>query len=283
MNLNSDLFSQENITNNEIDIVLACCRDEDDIVLEFIDFYLDMGFDLICLVDNGSQDSTVRRILQHPAQDRIRLVQDQRIGHDKLLLDYYNYFVAKFNRWCFFIDLDEFIFIPGGIKHYARSLPPEVTVLRLSTVEMLPANETELAVHPLLRSARQANPWEDDPKKFIWKNVKVSKVFGGKHKVELEPYVEYQDQTLFIRHYYARSESQFNRKLINRLESLSSLGEAEIAQFVAFPPESFEHYLTLSQQLLEANAWVIEKERLLTTDWIADSTVKDWFLARYSN
>src|SRR5665213_3193436 len=88
------------------DIVIACCRDEEDLIADFIDFYLDAGFDEICFVDNGSQDRTVERIFAHPRRDRLRLIVDTRLGYDGRLLEYYRHFAASADGWVFFIDVE---------------------------------------------------------------------------------------------------------------------------------------------------------------------------------
>lgn len=267
------------IQNQQKDIVIACCRDEQDIIIEFINFYLDMGFDRICFIDNGSQDNTVNLICQHPASEHISLQIDLRPGHDKHLLEYYHVFAHLATRWVFFIDVDEFILLPGGIKEYARALPPDVTVLHLPFLDMLPEGDLDDEVHPLLRTRRQAQRWPEDPDKYVWKQVKVQQIFGGKHKVELEPYREYHDDNLIVRHYPTRSEQQFRRKIFNRLDSLETINEEEMAQYVSASPDNFKNYLAYSRQFLSPKGWMMEKERISQTPWITDRVIQNWFLA----
>jgi len=137
------------------DIVIACCRDEADIITSFVDFYLDLGFDRVCLVDNGSRDATMELIEQHPRRDRISSISDDRPGYDKRLLDYYQRFANEDTRWVFFIDVDEFISLPGGIKEYARTLPDDVNVLQLTVYEMFPESLSPAGQHPLMTTLRE--------------------------------------------------------------------------------------------------------------------------------
>src|SRR5689334_10017986 len=97
------------------DIVIACCRDEADIIVPFIDFYLDQDFDYVCLIDNCSSDDTVARIKNHSQASRIPLHQDPRPGYDMRLLEYLKLFEHLATRWIFFLDVDEFLPIPGGV------------------------------------------------------------------------------------------------------------------------------------------------------------------------
>src|ERR1700685_4618794 len=136
------------------DIVIACCRDEADIIGSFISFYVDQGFDAICLVDNGSRDDTVREIKRHPARDRIRLHCDPRVGYDGRLMEYNRLFSPLASRWIFFLDVDEFIVIPGGIKTYAEQLPLDCSILEMATFEMIPDTAT-VAPEPLLAVRRE--------------------------------------------------------------------------------------------------------------------------------
>ncbi len=260
----------------ESDIVIACCRDEQDIISTFIDFYLDMGFNRVCLIDNGSCDGTVEQISQHPAHEQITLLIDPQPGYDKRLLDCYEAFAIHATRWCFFIDVDEFILIPGGIKQYAMQLQPEINVLRLPTAEMLPSPKQSGIEPPLLTNRREARFHAEQ--KIVWKRSTVHKIFCGKHKVELEPYCEYSDEDLFIRHYHTRTEQQFRRKLANRIETEESFDEQERAQLSAFSPHVAAEWLEYSRRLLQPDGWDIETERIRATPWIPDDGLIKWYV-----
>ena len=267
------------ISEVETDIVIACCRDEEDLICKFIDFYIDMGFDYICLVDNGSQDDTVARILAHPAHERISLLIDSRPGYDQRLLEYYRAFESRATRWCFFVDVDEFVLIPGGIKQYATSISKDATVIRLRTAEMLPL--TPATLHPLSSEQREANFQRED--KVVWKCGPVQRIACGKHSVDIEPYIEHQDPSLFIRHYHTRSPLQFRRKLLNRIQTEETFTDAERERLSVFSREHAERWVDYSRQMLGSEGWQLETERLNRIPVVSDKSIKLWLLSRQIN
>lgn len=260
------------------DIVIACCRDEADLISSFIDFYVDQGFDRICLIDNGSQDSTVDKILNHPSRNKILLLNDQRLGYDTRLLEYYHFFANYASRWVFFLDVDEFVSLPGGIKNYADRLPPEVTVLQLHVAEMLPPTNSRPLASPLLSTKREASFQKE--KKVVWKNTEVTKIYCGKHDIQAQPYVAHQEDNVIIRHFHSRSEQQFRRKLLNRLQTESAFKPGEADSLSAFSPDRRRDWIDQSRRMLEPDGWEIERQRLESVPWETDSAIADWMLNR---
>lgn len=267
------------------DIVIACCRDEADIITDFIDFYLDQGFDRICLIDNGSTDGTVEQILSHPRQDRILMLRDARLGYDIRLLDYHNMFVDAGVRWVFFLDIDEFVPLPGGIKAFAGELPPAVTLLELPTAEMQPNLNSGVVSSPLLSSRREARfageGAEPRPLEFkmAWKAVDVQKIFCGKHDVVLEPRVPHCDERVYIRHFHTRSQRQFARKLANRIQTEEAMG-AHADNLTLFSGHGRKAWLAQSYRLLEPDGWSLEARRLAELNTVSDTAVADWACGR---
>lgn len=263
------------------DIVIACCRDESDIIVAFIDFYLDQGFDRVCLVDNGSVDGTVGLILAHAGQDRVCLLSDPRPGYDIRLFEYYERFARPASRWVFFVDIDEFVWVPGGIKTFAEDLPASVTVLEMATAEMIPEPFAALA-SPLLTTRRQAGPLTET--KVVWKAGVATKIYCGKHAIEGNPIVRHRDDRLFIRHYHTRSEQQFRRKLENRIESeevIQSIpGAAD--RLSVFAADHRAVWLAESQERLQPGGWGRELERLAAMPWVEETAVRDWYRERHA-
>lgn len=259
-----------------VDIVIACCRDESDIIVPFIDFYLDQSFDWVCLMDNGSQDDTVTRVLDHARASHLRLCYDPRPGYDMRLLEYLQMFEPLASRWIFFVDLDEFVPIPGGVKSFAAQLPPEVTVLELPTAEMIP----EEGRAPLLTTRRDMTIQNET--KVVWKAGVATKIYCGKHAIDGDPIVRHRDDRLFIRHFHTRSESQFRRKLQNRIDTEAAIqrmsGLAD--QLSAFPVEDRVAWLAESKEMLEPDGWDRERERLAAMPWVEDTAVRDWYCGR---
>jgi glycosyltransferase involved in cell wall biosynthesis len=259
------------------DVVIACCRDESDIIRPFIDFYLEQGFDRVCLIDNGSQDDTVAQIAQHPAGRRVLLHCDPRTGYDLRLLEYYQKFVSLASRWVFFIDVDEFIVVPGGIKKFARLLPDEVTVLAMHTFEMIPGLDSTPDVASLLTTRRQTEIRAET--KVVWQAGVATKIYCGKHAIEGSPIVLQRWEGLFVRHFHTRSEHQFRRKLHNRVETESLIASIPDAgdSVSIFSREERKRWIEDSAALLECGGWTREKERLALMAWTEDRIVSDWY------
>jgi len=263
------------------DIVIACCRDEADIITSFVDFYLDLGFDRVCLVDNGSRDATMELIEQHPRRDRISSISDDRPGYDKRLLDYYQRFANEDTRWVFFIDVDEFISLPGGIKEYARTLPDDVNVLKLTVYEMFPESLSPAGQHPLMTTLRERDVQRDH--KYVWKHGNVTRICCGKHCIDIEPHVEHCDPAMHILHYPVRSRDQLITKMRNRLETDAAISASERTLLSAYPSETAEEWVAYSRRCLEEDGWALECERAASTPTVEDTRMRDWVLSRLSD
>jgi GTP cyclohydrolase II len=259
------------------DIVIACCRDETDIITNFIDFYIDQGFDRISIIDNGSVDGTFEKIINHPHQERIILLRDLRPGYDMRLLEYYKMFSTSNTRWVFFIDVDEFIPLPGGIKAYASELPPNVTLLEFPIAEMQPIFDESDEESNLKTTRREANFQKEI--KVVWKAVNVSKIFCGKHDVVIEPRVSYRDEQVYIRHYHTRSEQQFKKKLRNRIQTEKAIG-SKAGGLSLFSKKKRKEWIDRSRRLLQPGGWRVEERRLKKLKTIRNTVVADWFSKR---
>lgn len=269
------------------DIVIACCRDEADIITLFIDFYLSQGFDRICLIDNGSIDGTLDQIIHHPAQDRITLLRDSRPGYDIRLLEYYRMFALPGTRWVFFLDVDEFVPLPGGsIKKYALELPPEVTLLKLPTAEMQAVPNITGEMTPLLSTRREARFAQDGVElptlesKVVWKAGDVRKIYCGKHEIIIEPRIAHLDERVYIRHFHTRSVAQFRSKIRNRIQTEAAM-TLTADDFTFFDAETRRKWLEESHRLLEADGWLIESKRAAAMNTVHDAVVADWYRAHH--
>ena len=260
------------------DIVIACCRDEDDIISLFIDFYLDAGFDRVCLVDNGSRDSTLDCIVRHPRRDQVSLLTDTRVGYDKRLLDYYNAFDSFVDRWVFFVDVDEWILIQDGIKAFAETVDPDITILNLPVFEMLPDREAIAKGHPLLTTRRARSPY--DIGKVVWRKGSVRKIYCGKHRIEMEPHRALSEHALIVRHYHTRSEKQLRRKLMNRIETEMSFGDDERKALSVFGPGVWQDFMATSRRLLEQDGWDVSLDAARHTAADYDDAIRNWYMGR---
>jgi len=270
------------MVSKESDIVIACCRDESDIIEAFIDFYLDQGFDFVCLVDNGSKDDTVEKILNHPNRVQIRFYQDHRLGYDVRLFEYYSRFMALASRWVFFIDIDEFIPIPNGIKKFAESLPPHTTALELNSAEMIPNCDSSYRNSPLCTVSREASSNQEH--KIVWKVGYANKIYCGKHAIGGSQIISQCDKRLLIRHFHTRSKNQFYTKMRNRIETEAAItGMGGIGdELSAFSKETRLRWFEDSKRLLQTNWWERECLRLSNISSVKDTLVSEWYHNRYS-
>jgi glycosyltransferase involved in cell wall biosynthesis len=261
------------------DIVVACCRDEEDIVESFIDFYLDAGFDSICLVDNGSTDNTTDIIRAHPAAAHIVLWEDHRIGYDVHLKEYYDRFLHLATRWVFFIDVDELILFENGAKSFFAGLDDDINCLQLRVKDMYHDIENKTSFsHPLLSTYREVS-FHTDAVKEVCKAVEVDWISTGKHRIEFSGKRAVCPPDVYIRHYYFRSPEQVRKKLLNRFETDQSFTEAQVEMYTPFSKEIWQEWLAETRTMIEEgyHRKFIEEQ----PDYEFDDAIKQWYLARY--
>ena len=96
-------------------VICAIAKNENDYINEWIDYHLSLGFDRIYLYDNN--DSTtpfVGDFIKQRSKVNILAVND--VHTEKLQIKCYDSFYEKYKDtfdWCAFIDIDEFIVLPG--------------------------------------------------------------------------------------------------------------------------------------------------------------------------
>lgn len=92
--------------------ICAVARNENDYLLEWIEYHLDMGFDKIFLYDNNnpSDDSVYTLLSSYISEQKVKII-DYR-GRKNFQLEAYNECYNNYGLsfdWIAFIDLDEFI------------------------------------------------------------------------------------------------------------------------------------------------------------------------------
>src|SRR5207248_1355933 len=147
-------------------------------------FYLKMGFDEVHVVDNDSRDGSRKVVRQIRAAGLpVFLAIDRRPGYEKYLTEHYRATGRKSNaRWIFFLDCDEFILFPQGVKSYLASLDPEINSIVFRVRDMYPRVQSEKGQFLLSDRARPG---------FLGFSKKVTRfdpgarVYGGKHRYDL--------------------------------------------------------------------------------------------------
>jgi glycosyltransferase involved in cell wall biosynthesis len=209
------------------DAVLTCCRDEEDIIATFVLFYLDLGFDAVHVVDNGSTDRTVEVVRKIIAAGLpVTLQVDNRLGYERHLTEWFHAAGERLtSRWLFFLDCDEFILLPQHARTWLDALPPEVNHLTIRQRELYPAPED--AGHFLL--SRRMELAFNDTTKDVVRFHPDARVYGGKHRIDIPNPRPLCVTDAFIRHYKYRNASQARQKEQNRLAAKRVYSEADLA------------------------------------------------------
>lgn len=241
------------------DIVLTVCRDEADIIEAFIRFHLDMGFDKIYAVDNGSTDGT-DLILQRLADEGLPLTwkRDARTGYDLHLSEHYHWAGSEAKpRWLFFLDVDEYVYFPNGSKDYLGSVPDEVTALRLLQRQMYQQTLEPVEHDPwfFLRTPAAGTTFDDEPSKLVTRYDPDARVYGGKHLIEGPTLCEVIPDDLYIRHFKYRSAAQARSKERNRVESESVFTDNDIQQLSAFTWQETKEWMRQCRDMADREEW----------------------------
>ena len=109
-------------TDNKNDIIIAAiAKYENDYLEEWVSYHLNLGFDKIYIYDDNPDNYPPISELPVIKKNRCRKVFIIKGGKDKSEyphLPFYNSFYHTHHfRWCFFIDVDEFITIPLNFRN----------------------------------------------------------------------------------------------------------------------------------------------------------------------
>jgi len=124
--------------------IAACVKNEAPYIREWIEFHRLQGVGRFFITDNGSTDGTLEMLQEYEAKDIVTLKIDLTTP---VQMKAYRYWLYTLNQredspqWVAFIDVDEFLFSPGGVK--------VVDVLRNYT------NAGAVAVHWLLYGSKE--------------------------------------------------------------------------------------------------------------------------------
>jgi hypothetical protein len=96
--------------------VLAIMKNESMNIEEWVDHYLWMGANRICLIDNGSTDDTYAKALHLQSQGKVSVIQLPRPHRQRLhtWTAYERFRIAEHADWVLIADMDEFWFCPNG-------------------------------------------------------------------------------------------------------------------------------------------------------------------------
>jgi hypothetical protein len=96
--------------------VLAIMKNESMNIEEWVDHYLWMGANRICLIDNGSTDDTFAKALHLQSQGKVSVIQLPRPHRQRMhtWTAYERFRIAEHADWVLIADMDEFWFCPNG-------------------------------------------------------------------------------------------------------------------------------------------------------------------------
>jgi glycosyltransferase involved in cell wall biosynthesis len=238
------------------DIVLTSCRDEEDIIGVFIQYYLEAGFDAVHVIDNGSQDRTADCVRKLESSGLpVSLQYDPREGYERFFTEWLQSVGERYKpRWIFFLDCDEFILFPTGVKKYLNALPPEINKIRLQQKEIYPDKKQDKCPGGFLLSRRAETSFEDTTKEVIrWHREAI--VYGGKHKIELPNPELYAPTDIFIRHYKYRTFEQSFQKEKNKVANQKIYTDQELAQISSFDLQTTRRWIEYCEQTLSKERW----------------------------
>ena len=109
-------------------LVFTCAKNENDYIVEWVQHYLQLGFDKIILCDNNEPgDKSLSETLRRYIENGFVEVFDCSML-DSFQVQFYSAFCTEGNySWCGYFDCDEFLEIPSyfSIKHYLSTREDE--------------------------------------------------------------------------------------------------------------------------------------------------------------
>jgi hypothetical protein len=239
-----------------LDMVLTTCRDEEDIVGTFVQYYLAAGFDRVQVIDNGSRDATAARVQRLAAAGLpVDLVQDPRDGYERYLTEWFQAAGHCWHpRWLLFLDCDEFILFPGSAKTWFDALPRDVNRLCLRQKEIYPTALSAVKPGSFLLSTR-AEPRFNDTTKDAVRWHPDARVYAGKHRIELPNPITCTPDDLFIRHYKYRNLQQGYAKERNRVNVQRLYSDKDLSRLSAFSVEQSRAWFSHCETSFATDAW----------------------------
>lgn len=231
-------------------VLCAIAKNEHLYINDWVNHYLDLGFDKIFIYDNDDKNAPkVENFIKN--KDKIEIINVRGVHKPKLQHDVYTEFynTHKFD-WCFFCDIDEFLVGTGYIKlwldQYKFKNINQIRVKwKLFGDDGLIERDMNKPVYnvfkkivtkSLNRNLDGIGNLENQGKAFVrggLKNVVVrsphfasyktrdnvipSKLPSGKpcySKVEIEE--DYSKENVFLHHYMTKSLSEFVKQKLNR-------------------------------------------------------------------
>jgi glycosyltransferase involved in cell wall biosynthesis len=260
------------------DIVMTCCRDEEDVIETFIRFYLEAGFDAVHIIDNGSHDRTPDIVESLIAEGlAVTFEVDDRVGYERYLTTWFRTIGERLlARWLFFLDCDEFILFPCPAKQYLDRLPEGTNRLRVQQKEVYPSPSSAVASGKgdFLLSRRIERHFNDTTKDYVRFHPEA-RVYGGKHRIDIPGPRTVRATDIFIRHYKYRTPEQAAQKERNRCTVQRIYSDPDLTSISAFGLERARDWIEYCRAAAARNEW----RSSFDADAAEDHEMADWAVA----
>ena len=110
-------------------IVCSCARGENDYIKEWVEHYLNLGFDKIIICDNNDDDSICGVLSEYIERGQVEIFNCR--GFNSFQVQFYSMFCTEGNyKWCGYFDCDEFLELGtySNIKDYLAKKENEICI-----------------------------------------------------------------------------------------------------------------------------------------------------------
>lgn len=122
-------YFKKDLSDSDKYVVCTCAKNENDYIIEFIEHYINLGFDKIFICDNNDDESLLD-IIQDYIDKNLVEVFDCR-GFGSFQVQFYTMFCQEGNyKWCAYFDCDEFLELNvyNNIKDYLATKEDEICI-----------------------------------------------------------------------------------------------------------------------------------------------------------
>lgn len=120
---------RKDISDRDKYLVVACAKNENEYIREWIQHYLNLNFDKIIICDNNDDDSLLGVISDYIEQGAVEVFDCR--GLSSFQVQFYSMFCTEGNyEWCGYFDCDEFLELGlySDIKEYLKTKENEICV-----------------------------------------------------------------------------------------------------------------------------------------------------------
>lgn len=124
-----DRYYHKDLSDSEKYVVCSCARNENDYIVEWVNHYLNLGFDKIFICDNNDDESLGNVLSEYINNGTVEIFDCR--GFVSFQVQFYAMFCTEGNyKWCGYFDCDEFLELGtySNIKEYLATKEDEICV-----------------------------------------------------------------------------------------------------------------------------------------------------------